>query len=106
MSQSSAQEFWEQYDIPISFGACIKVRMSGLQRGSWGDGRARDTVTHLHVKEGFTDGRLSRESDTILCDPDSHVDEMMEEDPTESGLPKPVTCETCLKRMERWEDGQ
>lgn len=98
-----AERFWSWYDIPFDYGTAIKVRRSGLSRGSWGDGRARDTVVHLHVKEGFSDGRLSRSADSYLCDPGSHVTQQSEESPLDGGLEQKVTCETCVARMERWK---
>lgn len=97
-----AERFWSKYDIPIEYGIAIKVRLSGLKRGSWGDGRARDTVNHLHVKEAFTDGRLSRGADTLLCEPDSHVTQQAEEPALDDDLERKVSCETCKQRMERW----
>lgn len=98
-----AERFWEKYDIPFEYGTAINVRRSGLQRGSWGDGRARDTVQHLHVKEPFEAGRLSRWTDSLLCEKDSHVTKQMEEQSLAEGLEKRVTCETCKDRMERWK---
>lgn len=68
-----AERFWSRYDIPIEFGTAIKVRRSGLARGSAGNGRARDTVVHLHVKEAFRDGRLERSADSYLCEKGSRV---------------------------------
>lgn len=102
-AEREATWFWEKYEIPFEFGAAIKVRSSGLKRGSWGDGRARDTVVHLHVKESFKDGRLSRSADSYLCEKGSHIDLQGEEPPVSDGLPKKITCETCLNRMERWK---
>lgn len=101
--EREAERFWSWYKIPIEFGTAIKVRKSGLSRGSWGDGRARDTVVHFHVKEGFTDGRLSRTTDAYLCESDSHVFPDAEEGSLREGLEQKVTCETCLERMERWK---
>lgn len=98
-----AERFWRKYDIPIEYGVCIKVRRSGLLRGSSGNGRARDTVQHLHVKEAFRDGRLQRAADRYLCEKGSYVREMAREGELEEGLPRKITCETCLKRMERWK---
>lgn len=100
--QKEAERFWRKYSIPFDYGAAIKVRLSGLQRGSAGNGRARDTVNHLHVKEAFRAGRLSRSADSYLCEPDSYVTPQAAE--REFGdLPREITCETCLKRMERWK---
>jgi len=102
-----AEEFWQQYDIPIEYGTAIKLRMSGLRRGSWGDGRAADTVQHLHVKEDFKEGRLERSANSYLCEKDSHVTEQSTEKQldSEQDLERKVTCETCLDRMERWKVG-
>ena len=97
-----AQDFWSKYEIPFEYGTAIKVRKSGLSRGSWGDGRAADTVIHLHVQEPFTDGRLSRSADSYLCEPDSYVTEQAQEPPVADGVEQKVTCDTCRKRMERW----
>jgi len=62
--------FWTEYDLPFAYDVAIKVRLSGLTRDSDGTGHASDTVTHLHVKEPFTEGRLSRAADAYLCEKD------------------------------------
>lgn len=102
-TEREAERFWSWYDIPVEYGTAIKVRKSGLSRGSWGDGRARDTVVHLHVKEGFTDGRLSRSADSYLCESGSHISPDAEEGSLRDGLEQKVTCETCIERMKRWK---
>ncbi|WP_066418979.1 hypothetical protein [Halorubrum aethiopicum] len=101
----AAERFWSRYEIPFEHDTAIKLRRSGLLRGSTGTGHAANTVVHLHVKEGFTDGRLSRTEDSWLCENDSYVPrESREERFVEDGeeYVPPVTCETCLDRMERW----
>ncbi|WP_254841104.1 hypothetical protein [Natronomonas marina] len=100
MSEEIGQSTDDTYRIPFDYTTAIKVRLSGLKRGSTGTGRARDTVNHLFVKEAFTEGRLSREADTYLCDPNAtpHF-------PSEDGEhdePREVTCKSCLDLMERW----
>lgn len=107
-----AREFWDRYDIPIQWDVAIKGRRSGLSRGSWGDGRAADTVEHLYVLEGFEDGRLERDADRYLCD-DSAEHRFTEGERRENSdgdtFTPPVTCKTCLTLMDRWrvesEDG-
>ena len=105
--REEAHEFWGQYHIPFEHDVAIKVRLSGLQRGSSGTGHAADTVVHLHVQEPFTAGRLSRDSDSFLCENDSYVPvDGREERHVEDGeqyVPK-VSCQTCLDRMERWSN--
>lgn len=89
------------YQIPFEYTTAIKVRMSGLKRGSAGNGRARDTVNHLFVLEAFEEGRLSRDAETYLCDPNAST-----RFPSGEGKhdePKKVTCSSCLDLMERWE---
>jgi len=102
--REQARAFWDRYDIPFAHDT-IKVRRSGLLRGGTGDGHAADTVVHLHVREAFRDGRLSRDADTYLCEPGSVVaPEGREERYVEDGdryRPR-VTCETCLNRLSRW----
>lgn len=109
-----AREFWNQYDIPFRHDVAIKGRRSGLTRGSWGDGRAENTVEHLYVKEGFTSGPtqywLEREPDTYLCrmGAEFRFDEGETVRDSDGGVVlKPVTCQSCLDLMERWrvEDG-
>lgn len=103
---AAAERFWNRYEIPYEHDTAIKVRRSGLLRGSSGTGHARDTVVHLHVKEAFTDGRLARSDDSWLCENDSYVPtDGREERFVEGGeeYVPPVTCETCLDRMERWK---
>lgn len=94
------------YDIPFEYDVAIKVRRSGLLRGSSGTGHDAATVVHLHVKEGFVDGRLSRDVDSFLCEKGSYVPiHGREERHVEDGkqFAPPVSCETCLDRMARWE---
>jgi hypothetical protein len=102
-----AEQFWAQYDIPFEHDTCIKVRRSGLLRGSSGTGHAADTVVHLHVKEPFNAGRLTRSEDAYLCEKGSTVDFQGREErhcDGDGGSYRPkVTCETCLQRMERWQ---
>lgn len=105
--RKDAERFWNGYDIPFEFDTAIKGRLSGLSRGSWGDGRDRRSVTHLYVEEAFEDGRLSREAGTFLCGSGASrpmTDERFVDDEGEKYMP-PVTCSTCLERMQRWETG-
>jgi hypothetical protein len=90
-----------EYDMPFDYTTAIKVRLSGLKRGSAGHGRARDTVNHLFVEESFKEGRLSRDAGTYLCDPNASP-----RFPSGEGKhddPKEVTCSSCLDLMERWQ---
>ena len=91
----------EVYQIPFDYTTAIKVRLSGLTRGSTGTGRARDTVNHLFVKEPFTEGRLSREADSYLCDPNASP--RFPSGEGEHDEPREVTCSACLDLMERWK---
>lgn len=106
--RAEALQFWEGYDIPFEYDVRIKVRLSGLTRGSNGTGRAKDTVEHLYVREGFEEGRLSRSADRYLCDDDAHIRDEESEvaaDSNGNSYEKPVTCKACLNLMERWERG-
>jgi hypothetical protein len=107
--RKQAERFWSNYDIPFNQDVAIKGRQSGLSRGSTGTGRARDTVVHLFVQESFTAGRLSRDAETYLCDPNAvpryQFTEERHTDDKGQYVPK-VTCETCLTRMERWLDDE
>lgn len=104
-----AADFWARYDLPFEHDVAIKGRLSGLQRGSAGTGRARDTVNHLFVQEAFEDGRLSRDAESYLCDPNARPEfEFTEErysDDQGEYVPR-VTCQTCLDRMARWGGDQ
>lgn len=102
----AAEQFWDRYNIPFEYDTAIKVRRSGLLRGSSGTGHAENTVVHLHVQETFRDGRFSRDADSYLCEKNSHVrPQGREERHVEDGeryVPA-IDCQTCLERMERWE---
>lgn len=89
-----------KYRIPFEYTTGIKLRLSGLARGSAGSGRARDTVNHLLVKESFSEGRLSRDADTFLCDPNGTPRFPVGEG--EHDEPREVTCIACLDLMHRW----
>jgi hypothetical protein len=91
----------ETYRIPFRYTTAIKVRLSGLTRGSAGNGRARNTVNHLFVKEAFREGRLAREADTYLCDP--NCTPRFPSGEGEHDEPREVTCKSCLNLMERWK---
>ena len=90
-----------EYEIPFEYTTAIKVRLSGLSRGSAGNGRARDTVNHLFVKEEFQEGRLQRDSGSYLCDPNASTHFPPGEG--EHDEPRKVTCKSCLELMERWK---
>lgn len=102
-----AAAFWAQYELPFDYDVAIKGRRSGLGRGSWSNGHASNTVEHLYVCEAFTDGRLSRDSNTYLCTPsETPTFEFAGErrlDETGDEYIPPVTCQTCLSRMARWK---
>jgi hypothetical protein len=104
--ERKAREFWNQYDIPFRWDVAIKGRRSGLSRGSWGDGRAANTVEHLYVQESFADGRLKRGADAYLCDDSAHLrfteGERRQNSDGEPFIP-PVTCSRCLDLMDRWK---
>lgn len=106
-ARGEAEEFWAQYDIPFDYDIAIKGRRSGLLRGSRGDGRDSRTVRHLFVEEAFTAGRLERDADTYLCNDDAtlrHTDgNHTRHDSDGNPYTPPVTCKTCLKRMNRWK---
>lgn len=89
------------YDIPFEYTTAIKLRLSGLTRGSTGTGRARDTVNHLFVEEAFQEGRLSRDEGVYLCDP--NPTSRFPADEGKHDEPQKVTCSACLNLMERWE---
>lgn len=107
--QNRADAFWNQYAIPFQWDVAIKGRRSGLSRGSWGDGRAANTVEHLYVAEPFSEGRLSRHADRFLCDPNSAVSPHLPFDGVRAHnsdgdeYRPPVTCERCLDMMARWK---
>lgn len=101
-----AEEFYDQYEIPFEWDVAIKGRRSGLGRGSWGDGRAADTVNHLFVCESFSKGRLERSAESYLCTPGTPEFQFTEErhlDGDDEEYRPKVTCKTCLERMERWK---
>lgn len=104
-----AREFWNQYDIPFEWDVAIKGRLSGLSRGSWGDGRAANTVDHLFTRESFSEGRLSRPEGCYLChterdsSPRFQFDGERRTDPDGEEYIPPVTCSGCLERMDRWK---
>lgn len=105
-ARQEAEAFWEQYEIPFEYDVAIKGRRSGLLRGSNGTGRDSSTVEHLYVQEAFEDGRLSRPKDVYLCNNEAKLrfdeGERRQDENGESFIP-PVTCQTCLDRMERWK---
>lgn len=102
------REFWNSYDIPITFSTAQNSRLGELRRGSTGTGATPSTVQHLCVLEDFKDGRIERESGEFLCrnegkfsDNTFHTDKIK---PAEQGEEtEKITCKTCLKRMERWK---
>lgn len=102
-----ARRFWNRHEVPFEHDVRIKVRRSGLSRGSSGTGRARDTVNHLYVLEGFSEGRLSRSSDVYLCDDSARIrdsdSETISDPDGEAKMLRAVTCKRCRELMERWE---
>lgn len=109
LKRQERAEFWSQYTIPIPFKIATNTRITELRRGSSGTGRTQSTVQHFLTEEAFEDGRLKRDRHDFLCDNKGErwhygIDE---QDPTtDPGEQTPiVTCETCLKRMDRWKTG-
>lgn len=106
-----AREFWNQYRIPFTWDVAIKGRLSGLSReaGGFRNGRAANTVEHLYVADAFSEGRLSRDSERYLCDPDSAAPPSFEftgerrQNSDGDEYRPPVTCSRCLDLMERWK---
>lgn len=100
-----AERFWKRYDIPFDHDVAIKGRLSGLTRGSNGNGRDKRTVNHLYVLEPFEEGRLSRPNGTYLCKAGASF-EFKEERALDGGgneyVPE-VTCKACQELMQRWK---
>lgn len=101
-----AEAFWSEYDIPVAHDVRIKIVRSGLLRGSNGTGRNRSTVEHLYLTEAFSEGRLTREANSYLCDPKASIEDadgiVNHDGDGEAYVPK-VTCKRCLEMMERWK---
>ena len=115
-ARHEARQFWADYRIPFAYATAIKGQRNELLRGSTGTGVDDRTVIHLFVREMFTtpDGRLSRSADSYLCSDDADLRytpvtgegpsvPTHPDFPSADDLEPPVTCATCLKRMDRWE---
>jgi len=105
--RAKADAFWSQYNLPVQVDIAIKGRLSGLTKGSWGDGRAGNTVEHAYLRGAVSDGQLKREADSYLCDPNASPrfnfdDDNDRRDSDGATYTPPVTCQKCLNRLERW----
>lgn len=106
-----SNEFWNRYAIPFNFDIDIKERLSGLSISSYGNGRARNTVYHLFLKEDYTDESLTRKAGNFLCSPvksrygGDWSGSLGSGDTTKDtfGNQRVVTCKACLRLMERFK---
>lgn len=83
--------FWERYKIPFKFTVEIKESLSGLGANSCGNGRKRNTVTHLYSGE-------------FLCSPVKSKVGGDWSGTLGDGSIDIVTCKSCLKKMKKWEN--
>ena len=93
--------------LPFKWFTGVKIVMSGLSAGSWGDGEKSNTVTHLVFDEDYSGSKLVREKNQYLCSAGGlfPVDEAKKEfkmkvgEVTVDTVPHLVTCKVCLKRI-------
>lgn len=93
--------------LPFKWFTGVKIVMSGLSAGSWGDGEKSNTVTHLVFAENYSGSRLSRDKNQYLCSAGGlfPADEAKKEykmkvgEVTVDTVPHLVTCKLCLSRI-------
>lgn len=62
-----AEAFNARIALPAKWDVGIKDVLPGLSECSWGDGRSKATVEHIHLLEPLVQGRLTREAGDFLC---------------------------------------
>lgn len=96
--------FWEKYDIPFKFVVDIKPVHSGLLENSNGGGSNKATVFHLILKEDIISGRLKRKINDFLCtQPKGRHFYSTPYSTLEDENQEIVTCEQCLKMIEKYK---
>lgn len=108
--QRQAEERNGTLRIPVRWTSGFKAVLSGLQEGSWGDGRNRRSVAHILLLEEIKDGRFSRPANGFLCTTESRDNGMnyTSLDNHSVGVHGPyvseINCRQCLKVAQRWRD--
>jgi len=101
--RARAAQFNRELNVPVEWRPEVKLVMSGLGEDSFGNGRYKDSVTHIWLVEALDDGRLHRQANSYLCSPATgklarHIP-AIDADST----PIQVTCKRCLEIAERWK---
>lgn len=109
--RDQAKKFNTSLNVPVSWSPGIKEVLSGLSANSWGDGRRKNTVQHVWLKDDLVSGRLKRRKGDFLCSQSksrwgANWSEQIEEFSYDgSGQPYPakVTCKRCIEICERFK---
>jgi len=107
--RAQAEAFNARLTLPFKWDVRIKDVLSGLSAESWGDGRNKATVEHIHLLEAFSTGRLTRKAGDFLCTARSGTNGMrytslpsVWRDADDQPYQPKVTCKTCLVQARRW----
>lgn len=95
--------------LPFDWTVAYKDNLSGLAAGSWGDGRKKNTVEHVLLKQDYSNGQLKRNSNDFLCTAASGsngkrwsgICESRSQDAAGRSYLNPVTCSKCLQLISR-----
>lgn len=103
--RDEAKAFNDAIKLPVRWEVGIKDVLAGLSATSWGDGRNKATVEHIHLLEDLNAGRLIRRAGDLLCTAKSGSNGQRYSGVVTSGAldgdgeaysPK-VTCKACIK---------
>jgi hypothetical protein len=110
--RAAADTYYQQYDLPFTFEACIKDVLSGLSASSNGDGCKTNTVIHIRLNEDINIGRLNRRKGDFLCttaqsgtNGQNYADQISDEcwDGDGNKYTPAITCKQCMKLMEKYK---
>lgn len=93
--QEEDDNFNKSLNIPFEYELGYKVVLSGLLDGSNCNGSSKKTVSHIILKEDYSEGRFKRVSGDFLC---KAKDSKMWNEKSDGR----VTCSQCLKIAKRW----
>lgn len=101
--RQEAEEFNNRINTPFKWTAGQNNVLSGLTENSWGDGRKKNSVNHIWLKEDYANGRFKRSAGDLLCKKKGKlwVDKAEWVDGNGQLYMAQITCRECIKILEK-----